>query len=80
MDKEDYDNLIEQYSNCVDELHESLHEKDQQLKALKERWEKLKEFIRGMYAKAEIGGIEECVTNYILKQIKELEKESEDEE
>ena len=65
----------ELYFNCIEQNKQHFKE----LQALKERWEKLKEFIRGMYAKAEIGGIEECVTNYILKQIKELEQEGGDE-
>ena len=38
-----------------------------------EAWFKLKEFITGLYAKAEYGGIEHCVTNYILEKMAKLE-------
>lgn len=43
------------------------------LKTMLENWDKLKEFITGLYAKAEYGGVEHCVTNYILEKMAKLE-------
>lgn len=39
------------------------------------QWQKLKEIIKKLYVKAEPGGIEHCVTNYIYKKMRELEAE-----
>ena len=41
------------------------------------KWQKLKEIIKNLYVKAEPGGIEHCVTNYIYKKMRELEGEDE---
>lgn len=48
------------------------------LKTMLKNWDKLKEFITGLYAKAEYGGIEHCVTNYILDKMAKLEPKGEE--
>lgn len=39
------------------------------------KWQKLKKIITGLYAKAETGCVESCVTRYILNKMQELERE-----
>lgn len=39
------------------------------------KWQKLKKIITGLYAKAEFGNVESCVTRYIVNKMQELEGE-----
>ena len=41
-------------------------------------WQKLKKFITSMYARAYYGGMEYCVTSYILDKMQELEQGDQD--
>ena len=59
----------------LEDLMELYHCNDiVELKKKLKNWEKVKELIKGLYAKSEYGGIEHCVTSYILREMSKLEK------
>lgn len=47
MSEEEYEDLLEQYSNVVDELHESLNEKDLEIKDLQSQLDQANERLKG---------------------------------